>query len=179
MTDVALPRVLPPEFSRMVDAVMLPADPLVLSADETECAALAERFGLESIAALDASIGLEPDGAAVIAQGTLRADIVQSCAVTGDDLPVEIRETVSLRFVREGTVPPDHDEEVELSADELDDIEFTGQRFDLGEAIAQSLGLAIDPYAEGPDAASAREAGLISSEAASGPFAALAALKKT
>jgi hypothetical protein len=44
--------------------------------------------------------------------------------------------------------------------------------------MAQSLALAIDPYATGPEAERVRkEAGLLG-EAASGPFAALAALKK-
>ena len=48
---------------------------------------------------------------------------------------------------------------------------------DLGEAIAQSLALAVDPFATGPGAEQARkEAGLMD-EGAAGPFAALAALK--
>ena len=51
--------------------------------------------------------------------------------------------------------------------------------FDLGEAVAQDLALAIDPYAVGPGAERARkEAGLLD-EAAAGPFAALEALKKS
>ena len=69
-------------------------------------------------------------------------------------------------------------EEVELDEGELDEIPFEGHLFDLGEAVAQSLALAIDPYAEGPNAERVRkEAGLLD-EAASGAFAALAALKK-
>ena len=53
-----------------------------------------------------------------------------------------------------------------------------GTAFDLGEAVAQSFGLAIDPYAAGPEADSVRrEAGIVDEDAPSGPFAALAALK--
>jgi len=48
----------------------------------------------------------------------------------------------------------------------------------LGEAAAQTLGLAIDPYRVGSAAEEARKAGLVSSEQASGPFAALATLRK-
>jgi len=50
--------------------------------------------------------------------------------------------------------------------------------FDLGEAVAQTLALAIDPYATRPESERVRKEGVVSDEAASGPFAALAALKK-
>ena len=72
------------------------------------------------------------------------------------------------------------DEEVELDADELDRIAYSGDAFDLGEAIAQTLGLAVDPYAEGPNAAAIRaEVGIKGDDQPSGPLAeALARLKK-
>jgi hypothetical protein len=44
--------------------------------------------------------------------------------------------------------------------------------------VAQSLSLAVDPYAAGPNAEQARKDAGLGDEAASGPFAALAALKK-
>ncbi|HEX2793115.1 MAG TPA: DUF177 domain-containing protein, partial [Croceicoccus sp.] len=69
------------------------------------------------------------------------------------------------------------DEEIELEADELDEIPFTGERFDLGEAVAQSLALAIDPFMAGPDADRVRrEVGLAEPEKEN-PFAALKGLK--
>jgi hypothetical protein len=67
---------------------------------------------------------------------------------------------------------------VELSEEELDDIPYTGPAFDLGEAVAQSLALAIDPYAAGPEADAVRKETGLTDKQASGPFAALAALKK-
>jgi hypothetical protein len=72
------------------------------------------------------------------------------------------------------------DEEIELEADDCDEIEFAGEMFDLGEAVAQSLGLAIDPYAEGPDADAARTAaGIVQEGEVRGPLAdLLAGLKK-
>jgi len=105
----------------------------------------------------------------------LWADIVQTCAVTGDDLPVAIEEPLALRFVPEAPVT---DEEIELEEEELDEIPYTGSSFDLGEAVAQSLALAIDPFATGPDADRVRKEKGLLDEGASGPFAALAALKK-
>jgi len=166
-----------PEFSRLFDARQLPAAPLRLAADETERAALAQRFGLESIERLEAKVTLEPDDGAVIAQGSVEADIVQICAVSGEPFPTRVAEPVALRFVP-GPVTGLPEVEIEIDADELDEIPFEGAKFDLGEAIAQSLALAIDPYATGPNADQVREEAGLADEAASGPFAALAALKK-
>ncbi len=164
-----------PEFSRPIDVRHLPTAPLTLTANDEERAALAARFGLVSIGRLEAEVTVTPDGEAVDAAGRLRAAIVQSCAVSGEDLPVEIDEPIALRFV---PAAPATEEEVELEPGELDEIEFDDHGFDLGEAVAQTLALAIDPYAVGPNAEKARkEAGLLD-EGAAGPFAALAALKK-
>lgn len=166
-----------PEFSRMVQVRQVDARPHRLEANEAERAALASRFGIVSIGRLEANIELDRKGETVEATGALDAEIVQSCAVSGDDLPVTIREPLSLRFVPEGTPAVSADEEIELEANELDEIPYTGTAFDLGEAVAQTLALAIDPYACGPNAEAARkEAGLLDEDSA-GPFAALKALK--
>jgi len=105
----------------------------------------------------------------------LSADIVQSCAVTGDDLPVAISEPLALSFVPQAAAVED---EVALSEEELDEIPYAGTAFDLGEAVAQSLALAIDPYATGPNAERVRQEKGLADDPVSGPFAALSALKK-
>lgn len=164
-----------PEFSRLVDRRRLPAAPMKLAADEAERRGLAKRFGLIAIDRLEADVSLEADGEAVDVKGSLRAEIVQTCAISGDDLPVTIAEPFTLRFVPEAPVT---DGELELVEEDLDEIPYAGTAFDLGEAVAQSLALAIDPFATGPEADRVRmEKGLLG-EAAAGPFAALAALKK-
>lgn len=166
-----------PEFSRVFDTRSIDAQSHRLEADETERAALAARFAIVAINSLEAEISLERDGPSVDVTGELSADIVQSCAISGEDLPVTIRERLVLRFVPESNVPIVPDEEVELEEGELDEVPFSGTSFDVGEAIAQSLALAIDPYAAGPNAEAARQkAGLLDEESA-GAFAALAALK--
>ena len=163
------------EFSRPVDRRHIAAQPVTLEANEDQREALASRFGLVAVNRLEATVMLEADGEAVNARGRLSAAIVQSCVVSGEDLPVTIDEPIALRFVPEAPVDED---EIELEEAELDEIPFTGDVFDLGEAVAQSLALAIDPYAVGPNAEQARKDAGLSDEAASGPFAALAALKK-
>ena len=166
------------EFARMVDPRSVDARPVELTADATQRAALAERFGLVSLDLLEAEVTLLAEGAEVTASGTMHARFVQSCAVSGEDLPQEVREELHLRFVPQREDPADPDEVIELEEHELDEIEYEGTQFDLGEAVAQTLGLAIDPYATGPEADRVRREKGLSDEAASGPFAALAALKK-
>ncbi len=164
------------ELSRLVDIRSLPAAPIRLEAEPAECAALARRFDIVAIHDFEATVALEKDGAAIDATGRLAARLVQSCAVSGEDLAVTIDEPVVLRFVPPGA-PRRPDEEVELEAEDCDEIEFEGTQFDLGEALAQSLALAIDPFLTGPGAEEARRKAGIVDEPASGPFAALKGLK--
>ena len=166
------------EFTRMVELRSVDTRVRHLEADEGERKALAERFGLIAIERLEADIELVAEDATVDATGVLSADIIQSCAVTGDDLPVAIREKIAVRFVPETGQQPVTEEDQEIDSSAIDEIGYEGTSFDLGEAIAESLALAIDPYATGPGADTARkEAGLLGEEDA-GPFAALKGLMK-
>jgi uncharacterized metal-binding protein YceD (DUF177 family) len=166
-----------PEFSRPIDVRQASGRRVELSANEAERAALAKRFGLVRIDRLEAEVQLERAGEAVEASGSLSADIVQTCAVSAEDLAVPIREDLSFRFVP-ATAHHDPDEEIELDAEDCDEIEYSGTSFDLGEAVAQSLALAIDPFLTGPEADEARRAAGLLDEDAAGPFAALAKLRK-
>lgn len=166
----------PSEFSRVIDLRQVTDAPFVLEPDEAERRRLAGRFGISAVEALRAEVKLVREGDKVTANGRLVADIVQPCAISGEDFPVHIDEQIALRFVPPGHHAPD--EELEIGADECDEIEFEGLTIDLGEAIAQSLALAIDPFAEGPEADRARIEHNLAGDPSSGPFAALAALKK-
>lgn len=163
------------EFSRIFDAARLPLGEQVIEASPDECEALAKRFALVAVHRLSARVTMVCDGPTVRATGRLEADVVQSCAVSGDDLPAKIAEPVALHFVP--ALPPSAGE-VELDAEELDQIEMDGTRFDLGEALAQGMALGIDPYAEGPGAAEARRKAGILNEGEGGAFAALKGLLK-
>lgn len=165
----------------MVKARPLPGGPVVIEADADERAALAARFGLGAVEWLRAEVALDQRLRAIRATGRLQARIMQPCAISGEDFPVTIDEPVDLRFVEENQQPASPDEEIELEADDCDEIPFSGDMFDLGEAVAQTLGLAIDPYAEGPDADAARAAaGIVQEGEELGPLAdLLAGLKKS
>ncbi len=179
MTDRKHPE---PELSRPIQLRHIDARPVLVKPAEAERKALATRFGIPSIPALIAEIALHRDGDKVRALGTMQADIVQSCAVSGEDFPVPISEDITLVFVPASKASPADDDqpiEIELEREELDEIEYEGDTIDIGEAVAQTLSLAIDPYAEGPKADAVRKkAGLIE-EGSRGPLAhMLEALKK-
>ena len=160
------------EFSRVLDARHLPAGPQTMSASAEECAGLARRFGLVQVNSLTSTVTCAADGPTVRVTGQLRAEIVQSCAVSGEDFPVRIDEPVALVFVPASTAPLSEDV-IELDAAELDEIEMQGMQFDLGEALAQGLALAVDPYAEGPGAEAARRKAGVMDPSDTGPFAVL------
>lgn len=151
-----------------------------LEANETERAALAERFGLVSIQRLSAEAEVTRSGERITGRGRLSAAVTQSCVATGEPVEAVVEEDFSLEFRPE---PKDgaSDEEIELSGGELDVIFYNGAAVDVGEAVAETLSLSLDPFPRSPAAESAlKEAGVKSEEEAraeSSPFAALAALK--
>lgn len=167
-----------PEFSRLVGIGDAEGRTLEYEATEAERAALAKRFAIPAIEALSGTLSLTKKGANVTATGSFEALVVQDCAVSGEPFETRLAEDMAVTFV-----PPRHyaavEEAIDISSEELDEIEYEGQQIDLGEAIAQSLALAIDPYAEGPDADRVREEKGLSEPEPSGPLAeALKGLKK-
>jgi hypothetical protein len=166
-----------PEFSRRIDVRNLPAGTLELEANAAERAALARRIGIEAVERLTAGATFVPVDGAVEVSGRVRVEVVQLCAISNEPFPTTIDEPLFLRFVK-GITPHKPDEELEIDADACDEIEFDGTQFDLGEQIAQTLSLAIDPYATGPNAERVRKEAGLADQASSGPFAALAALRK-
>ena len=162
-----------PEFFRPVHTERLPELPIEIEADEHERAALARRFALCKVERLRASVALERADAGIRVAGDVVAAIEQDCAVSGEAFATEVSERFELLYVPPTPTSQD-DEEYELSADELDHIVMEGDTIDIGEAVAQTLAMAIDPYARGPAADIARErAGLENDEdrPATGPLA--------
>ncbi|HEX8626423.1 MAG TPA: DUF177 domain-containing protein [Allosphingosinicella sp.] len=170
------------EFSRLYRLDSLPAEPLPvgIEAGPEELEALARRFGLVALASLAADAELRRSGEAVSAVGRLRAIVTQSCIGSGEPVEAEVADEFRVEF-RPLPVDARPDEEVELGEAELDVVFYEGGAIDLGEAVAQTLLLALDPYPRSAAAEAAlREAGVKSEEEArieSSPFAALAALK--
>jgi uncharacterized metal-binding protein YceD (DUF177 family) len=166
------------ELSRTLRVDTLGATPRVVRIDATpeERAALARRFAIVAVERLEADVSVESTGQEPVATGRVTAEVVQSCSITGDPVPGRVEESFVVHFRAEAPSPAG-EEEIELGDDELDVIFYEGGMIDVGEAVAQTLALALDPYprAEGAEEA-LKEAG-VKDEAEAGPFGALAALK--
>lgn len=166
-----------PEFTRpyRLDTIGDRAREVAVEADAAERAALAKRFGLISLDALSGAATLTKTAAGIRATGRIAATAEQACVATGEPVPAVIDAPFELLFVADDAVGDA--EEIELSEQDCDIIAHDGQTVDLGEALAQTLSLELDPFPRSPHAAAKlKEAGVVSEDEA-GPFGALAGLK--
>ncbi len=113
-----------------------------------ECSRVAERMGIPAIQSLECSFHLarEHDGVSIVAVGRLQALVTRTCVVSAEDFEAPVIEEFEIRFVPAGSVRDDIDPEVS------DEIPYTGETIDLGEAAAEQLGLVLDPYPRMPGA---------------------------
>ncbi|MBR0553319.1 YceD family protein [Stakelama marina] len=154
------------EFSRpqRLDQIGAGDSEVRIAADDAERAALAQRFGLVSLDRLEAKFSVRREGRSVFADGHVSGAVEQACIATGEPVPAAIEEDVRLRFVPAGS---ETEEELELDEDECDTVFYEGGAVDLGEAAAETLALALDPFPRSPDADRVlREAGVVSDEEA-------------
>lgn len=162
-----------PELHRPLAADAVPAcgQDYEVTATEAECAALAARMRLPAVHALRCRFWLQPGLAgAVLAEGWLEADVVQTCVVTLEDFSAAVAEHFSVCFVPAGTEGDDVDPET------IDEIPYSGGVLDLGEAAAEQLALAIDPYPRVPGAVLSDLDEV--DEGTTSPFARLAELRR-
>lgn len=140
-----------PEFSRIVVVEKIPASGLQqkIQAKESEREELAARFGLIELKNLEAELVVYPMRVdqTVNVTGTLAADVVQQCVVTLEPLPQKVEHAFKVIFAVSGEAetlagPSDMNE---------DDWEpIVNGSIDIGELVAQNLGLALDPYPRKP-----------------------------
>jgi uncharacterized metal-binding protein YceD (DUF177 family) len=138
-----------PEFHRplALDRIGPHGLDLTVEATADECAALAERMNLPAVLALSCAFHLVREGRdTVLARGALRATITQTCVISLDDFDAPVEEVFQVRFVPSGEETDDIDPESD------DEIPFEGNVIDVGEAAAEQLGLALDPYPRMPGA---------------------------
>lgn len=161
-----------PELSRPIDVGTVSAAGLdvTVEADARECRALAARMDIPAVRSLRCVFHLTTEADhGTLARGLLRAEVVQTCVVSLEDFATVVEERFAVRFVPSGMESEDDD------PDSIDEIPFEGHLIDLGEAAAEQLGLALDPYPRKPGA-SMPDTG---SEAdANHPFAALSIFRQ-
>lgn len=151
---------LQPEWSYMLETEKVADKPLafVVEASAEECRDLARRLDVVAISDLRADVGIEREKSGLIyVSGIVRANLEQSCVITGDPVITPIEEEfdgwfsdkdspVSLNKVRHDRLAQKADMEVQV-LDEKDDPEpVINGKIDIGELAAQYLSLAIPPY---------------------------------
>lgn len=146
-----------------------------LSADEAARSGLMVRFDLAALESLEATISLAPEASAIVAKGRFTARLAQYCIASNDPVPAILDEPVNIRFIAEPVAGGEI--EIELEAEDCDTMFHDGQTVDLGEAVAQSLGLALDPYPRSAGAEQILKAAGVKPDDEVTPSGALAALK--
>jgi uncharacterized metal-binding protein YceD (DUF177 family) len=147
------------EFSREVAIDPWPSGGVAVSveADATERQGLARRFGLLEVEAFSGRGQVERlAGGGFRFEGWLQAQVVQACVVSLEPVRAEIHERLARRYVSERHAPQRPASwaiEAAIEAEADDEVELlTGTRIDVGEAFAEQLGLALDPYPRAADA---------------------------
>lgn len=121
---------------------------LRLEADEHACRALARRFGLERLDRLNAEIVVMPIRDGVAIEGRFDAKGAQVCVVSFAPVPFEMEKApIRLQLLDEDALRRLEDELGEaIFLDEIDYDLLEGEEINLGEIVAQSLALTLDPY---------------------------------
>jgi uncharacterized metal-binding protein YceD (DUF177 family) len=165
-----------PEFSRRIDLRRLPSggERYEIVAEAKERAALARRFELLALDRLEAKVKLMPlPGGFYRLAAEFEAELVQSCTVTLEPVPARIAEAFSLGY---GPVEDSGEIVLDGSSETVEPLE--DGTVDIGEAVAQQLSLALDPFPRAPGAAIEKEIDLSDQPQRESPFAALARLRK-
>ena len=161
-------------LSTVIDVDSLPfSGPQIckIDCDDSECAALAARFGFAAVARLSARLKVKRAGPGHWnVTGKLQAEVTQLCGVTGEPVPESVDFTIEERYCRaseEGT-------DIDVSLDGFEPL--VDGAIDLGEVVAQTLAISVNPWPRSVDAPHSFAVGESEKEH---PFAGLAALKSS
>jgi hypothetical protein len=165
---------------------MKPVATMTVAAEPAERAGLARRLGqeqggVEAIDRLTADLTLEilpgpssHSGRRLRLSGRLQAALRQLCVVTLEPLEATIDESFTVIYA--GGVADAAEVEIDdAAADDSWDEPWPGDSLDVGEAVAQQLALAIDPYPRKPGVEAPAPA---TAQGAARPFAALSSMVK-
>jgi uncharacterized metal-binding protein YceD (DUF177 family) len=150
---------------------------IAIEAEAGERKALAKRFALPAIDHLSAELSLTRTGEHIQAYGRLRAEVTQSCVATREPVKASLDEPFEIIFTPQQDAQRGGEEEIELSESDCDVVFYEGASIDVGEAVAETLSLSLDPWPRAPGAVEVLRAAGVKSEADVGPFAALAGLR--
>jgi len=177
-----------PEFSRPVEIDKIGKDGLVedIVAEPEELTALAERMKLPAIRELKAHLEIAPwKKGRIRVRGHFSAVVDQECVRTLDTFTSEIGEPVERIYIKPEFVSAGEMKEgadFDPDAPDAPDV-IVDEVIDIGELVAESLALALDPWPKKPgttyvDYHSGEEAEGQSADEGKSPFAALEKLRR-
>lgn len=162
------------EFARPIELSRLNQGEqrFAINANAAERAALAARFGLVALDKLEAAVRLgRIAGGLVRLEAELTADVTQTCVVSLEPVKNHVAENFTVLYGEGGEA-----REVTLDG-EAETIEpIVGGIIDIGEAVAQQLSLALDPFPHAPGVTNVQLAAGPDANAGS-PFDVLAQLR--
>ena len=161
-------------LSTVIDVDSLPfSGPQIckIDCDESECAALAARFGFAAVARLSARLKVKRAGPGHWkVTGRLQAEVTQLCGVTGEPVTESVDFTIEERYCRAA----EEETDIDVSLDGFEPL--VDGAIDLGEVVAQTLAISVNPWPRSVDAPHSFAVGESEKEH---PFAGLAALKSS
>jgi hypothetical protein len=163
-------------FSRWVRVDALPREgqTVTIEATSVERQALASFFELPAIAALTATLRLEPWGhGGARVSGAVHGALTQICVVSLEPFPATIDEAVDVRFAPQAAChsgPVAAKQTLSLDDEDEPDPIIEG-KIDLGALATEFFALGLDPYPRKPGATFEQST---ESEPADSPFSALA-----
>jgi uncharacterized metal-binding protein YceD (DUF177 family) len=166
-------------FSRLVrvDALLREGQAVTIEASPAEREELAQFYRLPAIAALTATLRLDPWGqGGARVTGVVHGELTQTCVVSLEPFPATVDEDVDVRFAplsaaNSRSRPIEETQTFSLADEDEPDPVIDG-KIDLGALTAELFALGLDPYPRKPGAAFDEEG--TDSEPTDSPFAALA-----
>lgn len=144
-----------------------------------ECALLAQTLEIPAVERLAFRYRIKPlSGGRYRLEGTLKADVVQSCIVTLDPVRSTIEDPIEVEFRSDVAPEPQGklgEELIVLEATEYEPLEHN--RLDVGRIVAESLAAALPAYPRSPGATLEQNEAGPTAPGPANPFSALAGWK--
>lgn len=141
-------------MSVVVDDLQTEARRYSLVASASDRAELIQRFKILALDLLEADVDVrvtaKPD--TIWISGTIKASLTQQCIVTLGEVPETIDEHFELMLVSPEIAEQYDEDELYADPDAADYDAFEGEVLPLGEIVAQTLSVMMDPYPRRPGA---------------------------